>query len=70
MSKARLDIKAIRKIFGITQGELAQRLGVEQSTVSMWESDKRAPSGIAQRMLAQVCKDLINERYGDNGGAL
>lgn len=64
MSKANLDIKAIRKIFDITQDELAQRLGVEQSTVSMWEGGKRAPSGIAQRMLAQVCKDLIIERYG------
>ena len=64
MSKAKLDIKAIRKIFDITQVELAQRLGVKQSTVSMWEADKRAPSGIAQRMLAQVCKDLIDERYG------
>lgn len=66
MSKAKLDIKGIRKIFCITQDELAQRLGVEQSTVSMWEAGKRAPSGTAQRMLAQVCKDLINERYGSN----
>ena len=64
MSKAKLDIKAIRKIFDITQDELAQRLGVEQSTVSMWEAGNRVPSGIAQRMLAQVFKDLINERYG------
>ena len=64
MSKAKLNIKAIRKIFDITQDELAQRIGVEQSTVSMWEAGKRVPSGIAQRMLAQVCKDLINERYG------
>ena len=64
MSKAKLDIKAIRKIFDITQDELAQRIGVEQSTVSMWEAGKRTPSGIGQRMLAQVCKDLINERYG------
>ena len=64
MSKAKIDIKGIRKIFDITQDELAQRLGVEQSTVSMWEGSKRTPSGIAQRMLAQVCKDLVNERYG------
>ena len=63
MSKTKLDIKSIRKIFGITQDELAQRLGVEQSTVSMWECGKRAPSGIALRMLAQVCKELINDRY-------
>lgn len=64
MSKTKLDIKGIRKIFEITQDELAQRLGVEQSTVSMWEAGKRTPSGTAQRMIAQVCKDLINERYG------
>ena len=64
MNKTKLDIKSIRKIFDITQDELAQRLGVEQSTVSMWECGKRAPSVIALRMLAQVCKDLINERYG------
>lgn len=63
MNKSKLDIKAIRKIFDITQDELAQRLGVEQSTVSMWECGKRAPSGIALRMLAQVCKELIKERY-------
>lgn len=63
MSKTKLDIKSIRKIFDITQDELAQLLGVEQSTVSMWEAGKRTPSGIAQRMIAQVCKDLINDRY-------
>lgn len=63
MIKIKLDIKAIRKMFEITQDELAQRIGVEQSTVSMWETGKRAPSGIALRMLAQVCKELINERY-------
>lgn len=63
MSKSKLDIKALRKIFDITQDELAQLLGVEQSTVSMWEAGKRSPSSIAQRMLAQVCKDLINDRY-------
>lgn len=63
MSKSKLDIKALRKIIDITQDELAQRLGVTQSTVSMWECGKRAPSCIAQRMIAQVCKDLINDCY-------
>lgn len=63
MNKAKLDIKAFRKIFDITQDELAQLLDVGQSTVSMWETGKRTPSGIAQRMIAQVCKDLIYDRY-------
>lgn len=59
-----MDIKAIRDLFHLTQEELAQRMGVKQSTISMWEGEKRVPSRTAQRLLIQVCKDLMNERYG------
>ena len=59
-----IDIKSIRDLFHLTQEELAQRMGVTQSTISMWEGAKRVPSGTAQRLLLRVCKDLINERFG------
>lgn len=59
-----IDIKLIRDLFHLTQEELAQRMGVKQSTVSMWEGAKRAPSGTAKRLLIQVYKDLMNERFG------
>lgn len=59
-----IDIKSIRDLFHLTQEELAQRMGVKQSTISMWEGAKRTPSGTAQRLLLQVCKDLIDECFG------
>lgn len=36
-------IRSLRKAAGLTQEELGQRLRVEKSSVSEWESDKRAP---------------------------
>lgn len=38
------QLKALRKRKGFTQGELAERLGVEQPTVQRWEAGKREPS--------------------------
>lgn len=37
-------LSEIRKRKGMTQGALAERLGVEQPTVQRWESGKREPS--------------------------
>ena len=39
-----MDIKATRKAMGLTQAELAQKLGVDHSTVSRLESGKLIPS--------------------------
>ena len=38
------DLKAIREILGITQGELAEKLGVQQVTISRNENGKTEPS--------------------------
>lgn len=38
------DLKSIREILGLTQSELAERLGVEQVAVSGNELKKTAPS--------------------------
>lgn len=35
--------KALRKEVGITQVLLAEKLGVKQSTVAMWETEKSRP---------------------------
>lgn len=37
------ELKKLRKQDGLTQGELAERLQVGRSTVSMWESGQREP---------------------------
>lgn len=38
-----IDIKALRKQLGLTQGELAKRLGVHARTVQNWESGTLIP---------------------------
>ena len=45
------DLKAIREILGITQGELAEKLGVQQVTISRNENGKTKPS---EKLLEQV----------------
>ena len=39
-----LAIRAARKERGLTQGELAARLGVNQSTISFWENGTESPT--------------------------
>ncbi len=53
-----IDIKAIRAKLGLTQAQLGEAVGVDQSTVSNWERDG-APSGPARILLLQLFKDAI-----------
>lgn len=39
-----LSFKTLRKKRGLTQGNLAERVGVEQPTIQRWESGKQSPS--------------------------
>lgn len=48
--------KALRKKFNLTQAELAQRLFIDQTTVSKWELGKAIPD---QKMLAKLA-DFFN----------
>ena len=52
-----IDVARLRKSLGETQTAFAERLGVNQSTVSRWE-DGEEPSGPALVLL----KQLENER--------
>ena len=47
-------IMALREEDGLTQAQLAERVGVSQATVSQWESGTRTPSGEAVVALARV----------------
>jgi len=38
------NLEKIRKAAGLTQAQLAERLNVQQSTISLIESEKRNPS--------------------------
>lgn len=47
-----LDIKEIRAHLGVTQAELAKRLGVSERTVQNWESGTTIPERKQARIIA------------------
>jgi transcriptional regulator with XRE-family HTH domain len=51
-------IKRLRFLSSLKQCELAQQLGVEQSTVSRWERGKYVPDLQVQRVLREKLRDL------------
>ncbi len=48
------QVAQLRAALGVSQGNLAQRLGVRQQTVSDWETGLHAPQGAARRLLSMV----------------
>lgn len=44
MAIEKITIAAARKMEGLTQGGLAKRVGVSESTVANWENGKAEPS--------------------------
>ena len=51
-----VNIKKAREKAGLTQQELADKLGVGQSAVAMWESQKALPRTDKLPVLAKVLK--------------
>lgn len=49
-------IKDAREKMGITQEDLAKAIGVQKSTVSLWESGQRSPLGDNLAKLASFLK--------------
>lgn len=55
-----LHIKTIRQKLGISQEELAHRLGVSFTSVNRWENGQTNPSKLARRQLENLCKEVKN----------
>ncbi len=49
------NLKTARKMAGITQAELAERLQVYQKDISRWENNQLTPNALT---LARICKEL------------
>lgn len=56
------DIKALRKHLGLTQREMAERLGTRQQTISEWEIGLYRPRGASSTLLSIVA-DQSGFRY-------
>ena len=52
-----MDIKSIRERLGLTQEQLANKLGVSWATVARWERGKGEPSPLAQKALEDFLKE-------------
>lgn len=46
-----LNVKDIRSNLQVTQAQLAEALGIDQSTVSDWEKGRHKPRGPAKKLL-------------------
>jgi len=53
MASARHVLRA-RTSLGLSQSQLAREMGVDQTTVSLWESGRSIPRGPAKKLLCQL----------------
>jgi putative transcriptional regulator len=45
------DVKALRKKLGLTQAQLAEKMGVTLQAVQHWEQGRRAVTGSAKMLM-------------------
>lgn len=56
-----MKIKEFRIRAGMTQAQLAKKMNVDQSAVSLWESGKTAPMRKLHKKLAKVLDCTVEE---------
>ena len=52
-----------RNTMGLTQSDLAEKLGVERSTVAKWESGAAAPRAVTLLRLAKILQCPAEELF-------
>ena len=62
-----MNIKALREKKEITQQSLARILGINQSAVSNWETEKAMPRAALLPKLAKVLGCSIDDLFRDDG---
>ncbi len=50
-------VRRLRERLGVTQAELADRIGTRQQTVSEWETRASSPRRMSQRLLRMVAEE-------------
>ena len=51
------SVHSLREHIGITQQQMAERLGVRQQTISEWENEAYKPRGASITLLRMVAED-------------
>lgn len=52
-----IDVKAIRKKLGLSQGEFAAQFGIPAATLRDWEQRRRKPEGPARVLLMVIAEE-------------
>ena len=63
MCKRIMDIQAMRKAVGLSEGELAGKMGVTKSTVLEWEKETYLPKTRELPALADALECSIDELF-------
>ena len=53
----------MRKMSGLTQAQVAEKLRVDQSTVAKWETNESTPRTATMLQLSQILKCSINDFF-------
>ena len=63
-------VRRLRERLGVTQAELADRIGTRQQTVSEWETGHSSPRRMSQRLLRMVAEEagVYDVHDADDGG--
>lgn len=61
----RVDVRGLREKHGLSQPELARRLGVSERSVRRWEVETVDPSNLAHRSLKALLQELDSKSQGD-----
>lgn len=56
-----MNLRKMRERCGITQTELARRLGIRQNTITQWESGRRSPRVSEITRLADAVECTLDE---------
>lgn len=63
----RVDIRAIRDRFGLTQADIADELHVDKRTIRRWESGAASPSPMAVAHVKMMQRRLAASKEGADG---
>lgn len=63
-----MRLEELRKKNGMTQNDLASMVGVQQNTVSQWESGKRNPTIQMLMSLSKIFHCTIDELWAEPRG--
>ena len=65
--KVKTPIWYCRKAAGMTQNDLAEKLGVNPATISLWENGNLAPKTISFPRIAEALNCTINDLFEKDG---